>query len=121
MKILIVDDHIAIRSHLQKCLEKHGYEAVTAANGEIALKKAAEIGPDLILMDIKMPVMDGLEALRQLKAGENTAGIPVVMLTGMDELEDENLGMSLGADAYIKKPVVVADVLRLVEKYKALP
>lgn len=109
---LIEDDALLVRMY-QKKLESDGFEVVTAEDGKSGLDLIAKEKPDLVLLDIMMPVMNGFEVLEQLKKEESTKKIPVVILTnlGTDE-EDANKGLELGAIAYlIKSDVVPADVV----------
>ena len=103
-KILIVDDEPDIVNLLKYNLETEGYDVVSANNGKAALEKARE-HPDLIVLDVMMPQMDGWEVIRQLKKKEETASIPVLFLTAKDSEIDEVLGLELGADDYITKPI----------------
>src|ERR1043166_7378366 len=81
-RVLLVDDYPDAREMYSEYLEFSGFDVVEAANGMEALQRAVEAAPDIILMDLSLPVMDGWEATRRLKADERTAGIPVVALTG---------------------------------------
>lgn len=104
-KILVVDDEPVIVKLLTVTLEKYGYEVVSASDGGEAISKVALDGPDLILLDINMPGMDGFQALEILKKDEDTAMIPVVMLTGMHKDRDDRLRcLELGADDFLTKP-----------------
>ncbi len=106
-RILIVDDDVLLRRSLAFNLEQAGYHANTAATAEDALAQAQLEPPDLVLLDIGLPGMDGLDALRQLKA---RLGVPVIFLTARRRELDEVLGLELGADDYITKPFDI-DVL----------
>lgn len=99
--ILVVDDEPAIRELLRFHLTKDGFEVVTAADGREALKLAREHRPDLILLDLMLPDVDGFELCRTLRA-EST--VPIVMLTARKEDVDKILGLELGADDYVTKP-----------------
>lgn len=100
-RILIVDDEESIRASLQKLLEYKGYEAVLAEDGPTALEILAEQSVDVMLLDIKMPRMDGMELLSRLR---NHSKLPVIFLTSKDDEIDEMLGLRMGADDYITKP-----------------
>jgi two-component system, OmpR family, alkaline phosphatase synthesis response regulator PhoP len=104
IRILVVDDEADIVRMLKYNLEKEGYEVVTAGNGKAALEKA-HTRPDLIVLDVMMPQMDGWEVIRQLKRTQDTASIPVLFLTAKGTEIDEVLGLELGADDYIVKPI----------------
>jgi two-component system alkaline phosphatase synthesis response regulator PhoP len=104
IRILVVDDEADIVRMLKYNLEKEGYEVVTANNGKAAIEKA-RTHPDLIVLDVMMPQMDGWEVIRQLKRTQDTASIPVLFLTAKGTEIDEVLGLELGADDYIIKPI----------------
>ncbi|MCC6501776.1 MAG: response regulator [Deltaproteobacteria bacterium] len=109
-RILAVDDDERNLALLTAKLEREGYELDTAGNGVEALKKVAEFRPDLVIMDVMMPQMDGHEALRHLKSREETRYIPVIMLTGRAEIEDKVMGFEVGAEDYINKPYSLQEV-----------
>ncbi|CAG1066226.1 two-component system, NtrC family, sensor histidine kinase HydH [uncultured bacterium] len=109
-RILAVDDDERNLALLTAKLEREGYELDTARNGVEALQKVAVFLPDLIIMDVMMPQMDGYEALRHLKSREETRYIPVIMLTGRAEIEDKVLGFEVGAEDYINKPYSLQEV-----------
>ncbi len=103
-KILVVDDEVNITQILEFSIGAEGYEVITAANGEEAIDKARHEQPDLIILDIMMPKIDGYEACRILKANPLTKGIPVVLLTAKGRDIDKRLGYEVGATDYIIKP-----------------
>lgn len=109
-RILAVDDDERNLALLTAKLEREGYEIDTAKNGVEALQKVAVFLPDLIIMDVMMPQMDGYEALRHLKSREETRYIPVIMLTGRAEIEDKVMGFEVGAEDYINKPYSLQEV-----------
>jgi len=102
--ILIVDDIMVNRILLRACLEDYGFEFIEAENGREAVKMAREHHPDIILMDMKMPVMGGREATQNIKACEETRAIPIVAVTAAAMKEDEKEIKSL-CDGYLTKPV----------------
>ena len=104
-RILIVDDEPFNVDYLQQELEDLGYATVIARNGLEALEMVAAEPPDLILLDVMMPVMDGLAACRALKGADATRLIPVVIMTALDGLEDRIRGIEAGADDFLTKPV----------------
>lgn len=116
-RILVVDDEPHIVKLITFSLGKHGFECLTAGDGATAIEMAAAEKPDLILMDVMMPVMSGFEALRKLKADVVTAGIPVVMLSAKSQKYEVAEGMESGATEYICKPFTPKD---LVEKVNAV-
>ncbi|MBI5641892.1 MAG: response regulator [Deltaproteobacteria bacterium] len=109
-RILAVDDDERNLALLTAKLEREGYEVANARNGIEALARVEADPPDLILMDVMMPQMDGYEALRHLKSREETRYIPVIMLTGRTEIEDKVLGFEVGAEDYINKPYSLQEV-----------
>lgn len=113
MQILVVDDEASIRELLTFNLKKNGYEVMAAADGREALAKAA--GMDLMLLDIMLPEVDGLEVCRRLKADPQTSGIPIIMLTAKAEEIDRVLGLELGADDYVVKPFSMRELLARVK------
>jgi sigma-B regulation protein RsbU (phosphoserine phosphatase) len=102
--ILLVDDNPINLQVLFETFKKSGYKLIAAKDGEKALAMAESAHPDLILLDIMMPGMDGYEVCRRLKADEGTAGIPIIFVTAMGETADETKGLALGAVDYITKP-----------------
>ncbi len=103
-KILVVDDEVNITQILEFSIGSEGYEVITAANGEEAVDKARREQPDLIILDIMMPKIDGYEACRILKSNPLTKSIPVVLLTAKGRDIDRRLGFEVGATDYIVKP-----------------
>jgi two-component system, OmpR family, alkaline phosphatase synthesis response regulator PhoP len=110
-KILIVDDEKDIVQMLKYNIEKEGYAVLTALNGNRALEQARENKPDLILLDVMMPEMDGWEVCKQLMRDEKTARIPVIFLTAKGSEVDEVVGLELGADDYIIKPISIRKLI----------
>ncbi|MEJ2159728.1 MAG: response regulator [Chromatiales bacterium] len=109
--ILIVDDSPTELHVMQQMLERHGYETVLAEDGEEGLRLAAERRPDLILMDVVMPGLNGFQATRELSRNPATSAIPVVMVTTKGETTDRIWGMRQGAVAYLVKPVAEDDLV----------
>lgn len=103
-KILIVDDEVSIRELLKFNLQKEGYQVFEADNGNQAVMIAKEEKLNLILLDLMLPGMDGLEVCRLLKGQHVTSAIPIIMLTAKDEEIDKIIGLELGADDYMTKP-----------------
>lgn len=104
-KILVVDDEEAILELLKYNLEKEGYEVKIAANGQIGVEIARKFHPDVVLLDIMMPVMDGVEACRQLRANPDLVNTFIVFLTARSEEYSEVAAFDVGADDYITKPI----------------
>lgn len=115
-KILAVDDERHILRLVQINLEKAGYEVVTGSNGREALEMVAQHSPDLIVMDVMMPEMDGFEALQTLKNDPATASIPVIMLTAKAQDADVFHGWQSGADLYLTKPFNPMELLTFVKR-----
>ena len=103
-KILIVDDAVDTVELLKKRLRFEGYDTAEAYDGEEGLKLVAEYNPDLIILDVLMPKLDGYEVCQRLKSNENTKYIPVLMLTAKSGVEDKVKGLDIGADHYLAKP-----------------
>jgi CheY-like chemotaxis protein len=106
LRILAVDDDPFIRKMLEKVLTEAQYDVVLATDGEEALEKVYRERPDLIISDVVMPKLDGLSLVKKLKGHLQTSIIPVILLTSMDEVENEVEGLEAGADDYIPKPIV---------------
>lgn len=104
-KILIVDDEPFNVDYLEQELEDFGYDTISATNGQEALEKVATESPDLILLDVMMPLMDGFTVCRILKEDEDTRLIPIVMMTALGSVEDRVKGIEAGADDFLTKPV----------------
>jgi two-component system, OmpR family, response regulator MprA len=109
MLILVVDDELPVRDSLRRALVLEGHEVVQAANGREALAAAAEVAPDLIVLDVLMPELDGLEVCRRLRAASDRT--PVLMLTARSEVEDRVAGLDAGADDYLGKPFALDELL----------
>ena len=116
-RILVVDDEIYIVHILDFSLGMEGYEVITALDGEAALAKADECKPDLIVLDIMMPKMDGYETCKALKSSPETKDIPVILLSAKAQTGDLKTGIDAGADDYVTKPF---EPLDLVERVNAL-
>ncbi len=124
-KILAVDDEQPILELLRYNLEKDGFRVMTAGNGEDALRIAKAEGPDLVLLDLMLPGMGGLDVCRRLKENPSTADIPVIMVTAKTEDSDVVLGLELGAEDYVTKPfspkVVLARVRTVLRRRNRKP
>ena len=114
-KILIVDDEPFNVDYLEQALADLGYETLSAANGQEALAKVAADAPDLILLDVMMPVMDGFTVCRLLKAQDETRLIPIVIMTALDARADRITGIQAGADDFLTKPVNEAELVARIE------
>jgi two-component system phosphate regulon response regulator PhoB len=116
-KILIVEDERALQEVLTYNLEREGFEVVVSSDGQDAIRRARTFEPDVILLDLMLPVIDGLEVCRQLRADTKTQAIRILMLTARSEEVDEIVGFNMGADDYVTKPFKVKP---LIHRIKAL-
>lgn len=114
-KVLIVDDSPTETHVLTTILKKHGYEVVTAESGEAGVEVARQELPDLVLMDVVMPGLNGFQATRQLKKDPATTHIPVVIVTTKDQETDKIWGMRQGAKDYLTKPVVEKNLIETIQ------
>lgn len=110
-KILIVEDERDISRMLEYNLRKEGYSTVVEGDGGRAAMTAAKERPDLVLLDIMLPGLDGTEVLRRLRADQKMASTPVIMLTAKSEETDKIVGLELGADDYVTKPFAIKELL----------
>ena len=124
-KILIVEDEQDILQLVKHYLEKEGFRPVTAMSGLEALKKVKEDKPDLVVLDLMLPEMDGLEVCKRLRSVPDTAMLPILMLTAIAEESDTIVGLELGADDYVTKPfspkALVARVKALLRRVERAP
>jgi twitching motility two-component system response regulator PilH len=118
-QILIVDDSPTEAHVLKGMLEKNGHQTFTAENGTEGVERAKELKPDVILMDVVMPGLNGFQATRQLTRDAATANIPVIIVTTKDQATDRVWGMRQGAKDYITKPVTEADLLAKIDSVMA--
>jgi CheY-like chemotaxis protein len=122
-RVLVVDDYPDAREMYGEYLEYSGYDVIQAANGVEALQRAIDDAPDIILMDLSLPVMDGWEATRRLKADARTASIPVVALTGHALAGISEGARQAGCDAFVTKPCLpedlVVEIKRVLEQTSA--
>jgi PAS domain S-box-containing protein len=116
-RILLADDNETTIEMLSEYLHAHGYQVSVARNGVEAIQRTTEESPDLILMDIQMPRIDGLEAIRRIRAMHSVADTPIIALTALAMPGDEERCLEAGADAYLSKPVRLRDVVQIIEAY----
>ena len=116
-KILIVDDEQDIVESLKFVLEVSGFVCYTAFNGEDGLKLATEIIPDLIILDVMMPKINGYKISRLLKYDAKYKDIPIIMVTARSQLEDKMIGEETGVNEYITKPFELDAIVKKVEEY----
>src|SRR5436309_989623 len=119
--VLVVDDYRDAREMYGEYLEFCGFDVVEAANGQEALQRAIDDKPDIILMDLSLPVMDGWEATRRLKADRRTDQIPVVALTGHALAGISEGAKQAGCDAFVTKPCLPEDLVREIRKVLEAP
>jgi two-component system sensor histidine kinase/response regulator len=118
--ILVIDDIPENLTVLRKCLTDHHYRVAVARNGKVALERVRRIRPDLILLDVLMPGMDGFEVCRQLKEDDMTQAIPVIFMTALATSEDKLKGFEAGAEDYVTKPLNYQEVLARVHTHVTL-
>jgi DNA-binding response OmpR family regulator len=116
-RILVVDDEMYIVNILDFTLAGEGWEVISANNGEDALRTLLKVEPDLVILDVMMPRIDGVEVCRAIKAREESANTPVILLSAKDSDRDREKGMEAGADLYLTKPFSPS---RLVEEIRNL-
>ncbi len=114
-RILVVDDEPHILKLVSFSLTSAGHEVFEATDGALGVEVASEVKPDLILLDVMMPLMSGYQALELLKAEEDTAGIPVVMLSAKSQVYEQQEGLRLGAHQYVCKPFTPRDLVQVVD------
>ena len=114
-RVLVVDDEPTITDVVSRYLQRAGYETHSAADGPAALQRAAEARPDLVVLDLMLPGMDGLEVMRRLRAAGNGRRLPVILLTAKGEPVDRVIGLRLGADDYVAKPFSPAELVARVD------
>jgi len=114
-RILIIEDERALTKVLAYNLQREGYEVTVAHDGQEGLHKALTSPPDLILLDLMLPTLDGLEVCRELRANDHTRHVPILMLTAKAEETDQIVGFSLGADDYVTKPFSVKVLLQRIK------
>ncbi len=113
-KVLVVDDAPVDAQHLQRILVDAGWAVVVAASGSEAISRAKAEMPDLIMMDVNMPGLDGFSAARQLMQDSSTQSIPVVFVTSKDQKADRVFAQMLGAKAYVTKPYTADQILQVI-------
>lgn len=117
LKVLVIDDAENIIEFIRLGLRYEGFQVESAPDGEQGVTLAQRLNPDLIILDVMMPGMDGLEVCRRLRANPTTSDIPILMLTAKDEVSDRILGLQTGADDYLTKPF---DFYELLERIRAI-
>jgi len=116
-KILFIEDESALQKTFRDILEKEGYQMISALDGESGLRLAKSEKPDLILLDLILPRKDGFEVLKELKEDESTKGIPVIVLTNLEDIESVEKAIGLGATTYlVKAQYTLEEVIQKVKK-----
>ncbi|TLM65807.1 MAG: response regulator [Deltaproteobacteria bacterium] len=118
-KILLIDDHRTVLRLLEAILRMRGYELLYAENGQQGMAMARQERPDLILLDVMMPEIDGFKVCQYLKGQPETAAIPVVFLTARGAEDDQETGRKVGAQGFLTKPFLAREVLDLIERLLA--
>jgi len=120
-RILVVEDNELNMKLLNDVLEAHGYDVMSTPRGGVALEWARQYRPDLILMDLQLPDVSGLDATRQLKADPHTRDIPVIAVTAFAMAGDEKRALDSGCDAYVAKPIVLKSFINLIAGFIGEP
>jgi two-component system phosphate regulon response regulator PhoB len=115
LRILIIEDERALTDVLEYNLKREGYDTLTAHDGQEGLRKAQTLLPDLILLDLMLPGLSGFDVCRELRGGERTRDIPIIILSAKAEETDQVVGFSLGADDYVTKPFSVKVLLQRIK------
>ncbi len=115
-KILFIEDESALQKTFGEILSQEGYEVISALDGEIGLRLAKEKKPDLVLLDLILPKVNGFDVLKKIKEDEETKNIPVIVLTNLEEMKDINKVIELGATTYLVKASY--SLVEVVEKIK---
>lgn len=116
-RVLVIEDTQDNRQIIRDLLVSSGYEVIEAVDGGAGVTTAAESKPDLILMDIQLPVLDGYEATRRIKANPETAGIPIIAVTSYALSGDEAKTKAAGCDGYVAKPFSPRELLAMINKF----
>ena len=114
-KILIVDDDLSIQNMMSQVLRRQGYNPIIASDGQAALAKISAVLPDLILLDLKMPGIDGFEVAGRIKRNPGTSGIPVILITGLDSTENHVRALDIGVDDFMSKTAPHAEIIARIQ------
>lgn len=118
--ILVVEDELTTLQLVKMVLKRNGYRLSTATNGHDALHMADDLLPDLILLDIILPGMDGFQVCQYLRRNPRTANIPIIMFSGLDRVTDQRRAFAVGSNDFISKPVKMADLLQRIDAHLRL-
>ena len=116
MKILLVEDNALNRDMLSRRLIKKGYTVVTAVNGKEGINKAIDENPNIILMDLSLPIINGWDATKEIKSNEKTSNIPIIALTAHAMAEDKKKALDAGCDEYDTKPIEFNNLLEKINR-----
>ena len=116
MTVLIVDDSVTVRKVTSRLMERQGFEVETAKDGVDALEKLQELRPDVVLLDIEMPRMDGFEVLRSVRRDEALKDLPIIMITSRTGEKHKQQAMELGVNEYLGKPFQEANLIATIEE-----
>jgi DNA-binding response OmpR family regulator len=119
-KVAVIDDDASVRELCRTVLIHEGFQVVEAVDARSGILLVAKERPDLVLLDVMMPEVDGMEVLRALKSDPDLSQIPIIMLTALDGVGQISLASTAGADGYVTKPFEVEDLLSLVRRFTAL-
>jgi len=114
-RILLIEDDPSVLRAISYMLEKEGYDVLTAMNGLVGLRKAKEENPDLLVLDVMLPGIDGFEVCHRLRTESQTAQLPILMLSAKGQAADRSTGLQVGADEYLTKPVERSVLLSKIE------
>jgi chemosensory pili system protein ChpA (sensor histidine kinase/response regulator) len=115
--VMVVDDSLTVRRVTQRLLERQGYSVMLAKDGVDALRQLQDVKPDVMLVDIEMPKMDGYDLTRNIRGTRATAGIPIIMITSRTAEKHRSMAFELGVNEYLGKPYQEDELLRLLRKY----
>ena len=115
LNILVIDDDAGVCKLVQNALTKEGYKVDVCTEAPQGLQTAVNSKPDVVVLDVMMPVINGYNVCRLLKTEESTKDIPVILLTSRSEHEDVSIGMDMGADAYLIKPVDIPELVKTIK------
>jgi len=114
-KIVVIEDDPVIQKLITQTLLREGYEVVTASDGSAGLRTVKETNPNLVVLDISMPGLDGYQVCQYLRSDPATANLPIIMVTAMARPADQRRGFDLGADDYLPKPFALTDLITRVQ------
>jgi len=116
-KVLVVEDNEQNLYLMRSILKKMGHQVIEARDGDAGVRRAIEEKPDLILMDIQLPIVDGYEATRRIRAAEETRDIPIIAVTSYAMVGDKEKSLAAGCTGYVEKPIDPLSIMKEIEKY----